>query len=73
MAKIILITGATDGIGKATAMGLAKAGHHVIIHGRNQVKAEMVVSEIKAATSNQNIDYVLADMLSLDSVKAMAE
>ena len=39
MNKIILVTGATDGIGKITATELAKKGNHVIIHGRNEQKA----------------------------------
>ena len=33
--KIILVTGATDGIGKAAVKALVKEGHKVIIHGRN--------------------------------------
>ena len=53
MSKIILITGATDGIGKVTATKLAALGHHVIIHGRNPQKAERVVNEIKTATGNR--------------------
>ena len=70
--KIILITGATDGIGKASAIALAQQGHHIIIHGRNQTKAEQVVEEIKAATHNSQVDYVLADLLSLASVTQLA-
>ncbi|MDP5200841.1 SDR family NAD(P)-dependent oxidoreductase [Flavobacterium sp. DG2-3] len=41
-AKIILITGSTDGFGKITATELAKQGHTIIVHGRNKEKAATV-------------------------------
>lgn len=69
--KIILITGSTDGIGKITATTLAKQGHNVIIHGRNKAKAEKVCQEIKAETGNQNVDFIIADLLSLADIKRM--
>lgn len=70
--KLILITGATDGIGKITARKLAAMGHHIIIHGRNMAKAQNVVAELKAQTGNQQIDYSIADLFSLQSVRKMA-
>lgn len=71
--KIILITGATDGIGKITAKELAKQGHTVVIHGRNKTKTEAVCMEIKSETVNNNIDFLIADLFSLSDVKHMAE
>ena len=44
--KTILITGTTSGIGKITALQLAKAGHHVVMANRNRKKSEMVRDEI---------------------------
>lgn len=71
--KIILITGATDGIGKETATTLAKQSHTIIVHGRNEKKALAVVDEIKAKTGNENIDVAIADLLSFKAIKEMVD
>lgn len=71
--KTILITGATNGIGKAVAFELIAQGHHVIIHGRNPKKIAEVVSEAVARTPGAKFDTILADFSSLHAVKHMAE
>lgn len=70
--KIILITGATDGIGKESAKALAKLGHKVIIHGRNEAKAKAVAAEIKSENAQGELDYIVADLLSFKAIKKMS-
>jgi len=71
MAKIVLITGATSGIGKAAAHALAKQGYHVIIHGRNPSKTEVIRKEVIASTDNKQVSAVTADLYSLADVRRM--
>jgi NAD(P)-dependent dehydrogenase (short-subunit alcohol dehydrogenase family) len=71
--KIILITGSTDGIGKAAARALASQGHTVIIHGRSEDKARAVCQDIRSQTGNNKVDMLVADLLSLADVRRMAE
>lgn len=71
--KIILVTGASDGIGKEIATTLAKQGHTIIIHGRNKQKLQAVYNDIKAETGNTNIDMFTADFLSFAEIKRFAD
>jgi NAD(P)-dependent dehydrogenase (short-subunit alcohol dehydrogenase family) len=70
--KVFLITGATDGIGKATALELARMGAVVCVHGRSLEKARQVVDEIRRATGNAAVEYFLADFASLAQIRALA-
>jgi len=67
----MLVTGATDGIGRATALGLARRGARVLVHGRNAERAERVVAEIRAVGGEA--EPVLADLGSFAEVRRMAE
>ncbi|WP_231743015.1 SDR family NAD(P)-dependent oxidoreductase [Winogradskyella endarachnes] len=71
--KTILITGSTDGIGKLTALKLAKEGHQIYLHGRSEDKLNTVINELKEASKNQNIKGFVADFLNLNTVKQMTE
>ena len=71
--KNVLITGGNSGIGKATAIGIAKTGAHVIIACRSKERGTQAVEEIKKASGNNNIDLLLMDLSSQASVRKAAE
>ena len=70
--KICLVTGATSGIGKETALGLARQGATVVVGGRNEERAMSTVEQIKQRTGNPSVDYLLADLSSLQQVRDLA-
>ncbi len=71
--QICMITGANSGIGKATALGLARRGATVVIVCRNRGRGEAALAEIKSATGNPNVDLLLADLSSQAEVRRLAE
>jgi len=71
--KICLVTGATNGIGKAAAQALALMGATVVIVGRDAQKTSRVTEEIKLTSGNQNVDLLLADLSSQQEVRRLAE
>ncbi|MBL7557578.1 MAG: SDR family NAD(P)-dependent oxidoreductase [Bdellovibrionaceae bacterium] len=74
MSKIVLVTGATDGIGKMTALRLAQHGYHVIVHGRDGVRVATAVAEIKQKIgASAKLDSSVFDLSSLDAVVAGAQ
>lgn len=70
--KVVLITGATNGIGKVTALELAKQGYSVVIVGRNPAKTQATVSEIKLQSGSTKVDAIIADLSSLAEVRKLA-
>jgi NAD(P)-dependent dehydrogenase (short-subunit alcohol dehydrogenase family) len=71
--KVVLITGATSGIGRETAVGLAGMGAKVIISARNAEKAAATITEINRRTGNTETDFIQCDLASLDSVRKAAD
>ena len=70
--RIRLITGATDGIGKATAFEVARRGATVIIIARNRAKGEAVQQEIQTTCDNPSIDLFIADLSSQASIRQLS-
>ena len=71
--KTVMITGATAGIGRQTALKIAGMGATVVIVGRNEAKARDVVSAIQQETGNDRVSYLLADLSSMRSTEALAQ
>ena len=67
--KIVLITGATSGIGKETALGLAKLGATIVFTTRDNLKGEKTKKELIATTSNKNIHMLKCDLASFESIR----
>ena len=70
--KVVLITGGTGGIGKATAIGLATLGAQVGITGRDLARAEQAAADIRAASGNPAVYAFAADMTSQAEVRRLA-
>ncbi len=68
---LILVTGSTDGIGKAAATALIRGGAEVILHGRNEKKGKRVQRELETITGI-NPDLVSADYSGQDQIRIMA-
>jgi NAD(P)-dependent dehydrogenase (short-subunit alcohol dehydrogenase family) len=70
--QTILITGATDGLGKRVSHDLAAYGATVLLHGRSRQKGIAALREIRERTGNENLFYYEADLASLDAVRRLA-
>ncbi|KAA3646775.1 MAG: SDR family NAD(P)-dependent oxidoreductase [Chloroflexi bacterium] len=71
--KVCLVTGATAGIGEATAYLLAQLGATLVGIGRNPTKNENSTRMIKEKSGNPNVEYLLADLSSQQDIRAVAQ
>ena len=69
----ILVTGATDGLGKHVASALARRGATVLLHGRSPERLEATLEEVRSQTNSQKVGSYLADLSSLAAVRDLAE
>jgi NAD(P)-dependent dehydrogenase (short-subunit alcohol dehydrogenase family) len=70
--RVCVVTGATAGLGKETALALARMGATVVIVARNAAKAARTVDDIVRTTASSRAETVLADFASLESVREAA-
>ena len=71
--KLVLITGATGGIGKETARALYAMGAHVVLVGRNPEKMEQVIAELSSQNpSGGKLEGMIADLSSLEEIRRLA-
>lgn len=71
--KTVIVTGANTGIGKETALEMARRGARVILACRDMAKAEKVAREIRETTANKNILVKKLDLASLKSIRSFGE
>ena len=69
----VLVTGATDGLGKRVALELAQRGTTVLIHGRSRERCEAVLEGVRRGTGSEGARYYLADLSSLGALRELAE
>ena len=73
MAKTILITGSTDGIGLETAKMLVSQGHRMLLHGRNPQKLKAAEQSLYALSGEGGIESYVADLSRLADVELLAQ
>jgi NAD(P)-dependent dehydrogenase (short-subunit alcohol dehydrogenase family) len=71
--QVILVTGSTDGLGRAVSRELASRGATVLVHGRNAERGDATVREVREATGNDRVRLHLADLSSLVRVRDLAD
>jgi NAD(P)-dependent dehydrogenase (short-subunit alcohol dehydrogenase family) len=70
--KVCLVTGATSGIGRETAIGLAERGATVIVHGRDPARGREAVADIARRTGRRDVSLLVADLSSQAEVRRLA-
>src|SRR3989338_7946121 len=71
--KIVILTGASDGIGKSAVSHLVKGNHHVILACRSKDKAEQVMKQVKDQFKNASMEFSQLDLADLSSVSQFAK
>lgn len=70
--RVCLVTGASSGIGRAAALGLARMGATVAMVCRDQARGEAARAEIQEKAGNQTVDLLIADLSSQEAIRRLA-
>jgi NAD(P)-dependent dehydrogenase (short-subunit alcohol dehydrogenase family) len=70
--KVVLVTGSNTGIGQATALGLAKMGATVLLHGRDPQKSQAALEQVKAQSGSSKVELFVADLSRQAEVRRLA-
>ncbi|MFE7578470.1 SDR family NAD(P)-dependent oxidoreductase [Streptomyces sp. NPDC057521] len=71
--RTALVTGSTQGIGEAIAVGLARAGAHVVVNGRGQERVAEAVHAVRAASGSEEVTGAAGDLATEDGAAAVLE
>ena len=71
--KTCLVTGANQGIGKETALGLARMGATVVMVSRDRAKGEAALADVRSLSGSANVTLMIADLASFESIRALAK
>jgi NAD(P)-dependent dehydrogenase (short-subunit alcohol dehydrogenase family) len=69
--RVVAITGATDGLGRAIAQQIATGGATTIVHGRDEARVNALVGELRATQPTARVSGYVADFASLDAVREL--
>jgi NAD(P)-dependent dehydrogenase (short-subunit alcohol dehydrogenase family) len=70
--KVVVVTGASDGIGRAAVQQFAEAGARVVMVGRNEAKTRAAANAIMSASGRRDITWAIADLSRQDAVRELA-
>ena len=70
---VIVVTGASDGIGKAAARMFAAAGARVVMIGRNEAKTAAAAKTIMSDTGSRSVEWLIADLTRQEAVRELAQ
>jgi len=71
--KVVVITGATSGLGKAAATRLAGVGAHLVLVGRDQARTNTIAEQLRQRFGNDNVEAAIADLADLGAVETLAQ
>ena len=71
--RICIVTGSNSGIGKQTALALAKMGATIVMVVRNKIRGEKALKEIISQTGNKDVNLMISDLSSMNSIRNFAE